>query len=561
MSNWYSIKASLQPDKPTEVMIYDEIGGWGITAAQFVRDIKAIGDGPINVRINSPGGSVFDGLAIYHYLSNRKDVTVTIDGIAASIASIIAMAGSKRVMPESAYIMIHNPWTGAVGDANDLRDQADLLDKLGETLAGIYAKCTKKTKETIRAMMDAETWIDGATALADGFVTEISSCQPIKANIRSDRFARTPESVIQNAAPSELEVDDDVAWVEGASVSYGEIVEISRSGTLTVPDAGIAIAATPEDPAALVKKYQQVAGTDAFIEGEMLVGLNFSQLTKVEDLKVIEVEDKVDVGSIVNKPSPTAPDAAKRAFRKGIQQVEDGKAGDGLEPATVKEARALAAGETPTEAKIRKANAWWGRNERFLEAEADSPADVSANLWGGAAGRDWFRAKYNELEQQQEQSNLTNDTMEKLLNALAENGLLASAQIDEDAAVSQFTSAFAEVVKNHTEALAAITSERDGLKAKLDEIAKAEVSNKVENAIKDGRIKSELKDQWVAQISADPSALELLDSISAPVLGAEPVGAPTAKTSVDLRAEFDAITDPKKRSAFWSVHKAQLLKK
>lgn len=102
--------------------------------------------------------------------------------------------------------------------------------------------------------------------------------------------------------------------------------------------------------------------------------------------------------SLAAAVSQTAPEAARSAFRKGIQQSEDGLAGDGLEAATVKEARALASGERPTENKVRKANAWWGRNERFLDAEADTPADVAANLWGGAAGRDWFRSLFNELE-------------------------------------------------------------------------------------------------------------------------------------------------------------------
>lgn len=101
----------------------------------------------------------------------------------------------------------------------------------------------------------------------------------------------------------------------------------------------------------------------------------------------------------------TAPEAARNAFRKGIAQVEDGLGGDGLEPTTVKEARALASGERPTDFKVRKANAWWGRNERFLDAEAGSPADVAANLWGGAAGRDWFRALFNELESEQASMN------------------------------------------------------------------------------------------------------------------------------------------------------------
>lgn len=454
MKTWFDIKAKAEAE--ADVFLYDEIGGFGVNARDFISQIRSSGAKKINLRINSPGGSVFDGLAIYNFLK-EQDVTVQVDGLAASIASVIAMAGKEVRIAGNGFLMIHNPWGGAMGDSEEMRQTADLLDKIRDSLVGTYAKKTGKDHDTIKRWMDEETWFSANEAKEHGFVDTITDEVAFSASVRS--FKKAPE--------------------------------------------------------------------------------------------------------ILNKPSPTAPDAAKRAFRKGIQQVEDGKAGDGLEPATVKEARALAAGETPTEAKIRKANAWWGRNERFLDAEADSPADVSANLWGGAAGRDWFRAKYNELERQEEEteSNLNDNTMEKLLNALAENGLLPSAQIDEDAAVTQFTSAFAAILNNHTEALAAITSERDGLKAKLDEIAKAEVSNKVENAIKDGRIKSELKDQWIAQISADPSALELLNSISAPVLGAEPVGAPAAKTSVDLRAEFDAITDPKKRSAFWSVHKAQLLKK
>jgi ATP-dependent Clp endopeptidase proteolytic subunit ClpP len=355
VKNWYEIKAQAQSDQPIEVLIYDEIGGWGITAAQFVRDVKALGNGPINVRINSPGGSVFDGLAIYHYLSSRPDVTVTVDGIAASIASIIAMAGAKRVMPASAYLMIHNPWTGAIGDANDLREQADLLDKLGETLAGIYSKVTKKGKEAIRAMMDAETWIDGTMALSDGFMTDLTDAKPIYASVRADRFACTPTALVQAAAPSELMVDDCVSWNDSTGTAYGEILEIKREGTLELPDAGILVTASAADPAALIQRHQPTPGTDAFVEGDILVGLNFSQLTKVEGLKIVETEDKTTVVGDIQAVSKTAPQAARNAFDKGVKQVEDGKGGDGLEPATVKEARSLKAGEAPTEAKIRKA--------------------------------------------------------------------------------------------------------------------------------------------------------------------------------------------------------------
>ena len=442
MKNWYEIKAQAQSDQPTEVFIYDEIGGWGVTAAQFVRDMKALGDRPLNIRINSPGGSVFDGLAIYHYLSARPNVTVTVDGIAASIASIIAMAGTKRVMPESAYLMIHNPWTGAIGEAKDLREQADLLDKLGETLAGIYAKVTKKGKETIRAMMDAETWIDGATALSDGFVTDLTDAQPINAKIRADRFTHTPSALVQAAAPAELSVEDCVGWTEAGGMAYGEIIEVSRSGILEVPDAGIRVEASAADPAALIKRYQPIPGTDAFIEGNILAGLNFSQLTKVEDLKVVETED--------TQPTETQP-------------------------------------------------------------------------------------------------------MTKLLQSLATAGLISSADVAEDTAVTEFEHFFAAYKKAKEDAQAA-----------LDQIAKAKVFSTVEAAIADGRIAANVKDAWVAQIQADAKAAELLAAIQTPKPGADPVGSPAGaggKTSDELRAEFDRITDPKQRTAFWSANKAQLLKK
>jgi hypothetical protein len=95
----------------------------------------------------------------------------------------------------------------------------------------------------------------------------------------------------------------------------------------------------------------------------------------------------------------TAPETVKNNLRRGLEQYDEGLAGDGLEPATVTDAKSLVAGEAPTENKIRKANAWWGRNDRFLEAEPNTPADVAANLWGGAAGRDWFSALFAQLEE------------------------------------------------------------------------------------------------------------------------------------------------------------------
>ena len=135
MRTWYSMQAAANAPTTAEISIFDEIGMWGVTAKQFISDLKALGDvKDITLSLNSPGGSVFDGLAIYNALrSSGANVTVKVMGIAASIASVIAMAGKKIVMPENTFMMVHNPWSFAIGNANDMREMADVLDKLGDS--------------------------------------------------------------------------------------------------------------------------------------------------------------------------------------------------------------------------------------------------------------------------------------------------------------------------------------------------------------------------------------------------------------------------------------------
>ncbi|MBG4580889.1 Clp protease ClpP, partial [Pseudomonas aeruginosa] len=122
--SWYSIKAAGRG--VAEVLLYDEIGVWGITALQFARDLKAMGDlTKINLHIHSPGGDVFEGTAIYNLLRNHPaSVDVYIDGLAASMASVIAMAGDTIYMPENAMMMVHKPWGIQGGDADDMRRYA-----------------------------------------------------------------------------------------------------------------------------------------------------------------------------------------------------------------------------------------------------------------------------------------------------------------------------------------------------------------------------------------------------------------------------------------------------
>ena len=133
MKSWYTIRARASG---TEVLIYDEIGAYGVTAKGFLAELGALpDDAAIDLRLNSPGGSVFDAVAIYNALKRHEGtITVWIDGIAASAASYIAMAGDTIIMPENAFLMIHDPSGLVMGTAEDMRSTAEALDKAGYTI-------------------------------------------------------------------------------------------------------------------------------------------------------------------------------------------------------------------------------------------------------------------------------------------------------------------------------------------------------------------------------------------------------------------------------------------
>lgn len=161
-----------------ELRVYDVIDPvFGISAKQVLAQLDHL-SGPLTVRINSPGGSVDEGVAIYNalrrYNQEKGKVTVAIDGTAASIASVIAMAGSRIVIAENAMLMIHQPWTVAAGNAGEFRRMADLLEKT-ETgqLIPAYTQQTGKSDREIGKLLQAETWFTSGEALEQGFVDEI----------------------------------------------------------------------------------------------------------------------------------------------------------------------------------------------------------------------------------------------------------------------------------------------------------------------------------------------------------------------------------------------------
>jgi ATP-dependent Clp endopeptidase proteolytic subunit ClpP len=199
MKSWYTIKASAAGGQ-AEIMIYDEIGYRGITAKKFVSDLKNISDATsINLRINSPGGDVFDGIAIYNALKGLGiPITTYIDGLAASMASVIAMVGNPVIMPENAMMMVHKPWGASSGDANAMRDYADLLDKVESVLIPAYTAKTGKSHDEIAALLEEETWLSGAECVAHGFADQLIESVRAMACIESKRieeFERMPESL------------------------------------------------------------------------------------------------------------------------------------------------------------------------------------------------------------------------------------------------------------------------------------------------------------------------------------------------------------------------------
>lgn len=178
--HWYTInKASPTSDDVTEILIYDEIGdSWwgGVSAKEFAKDLKAIDSAAINVRLNSPGGDVHDGIAILNALrAHSAKITVIVDGLAASAASFIAMGGDEVVMGRNSEMMIHDAWSFCAGNAADMQKKAADLDRASDNIASIYAEKSGGTSEDWREVMRAETWYSAQEAVDAGLADRVDA--------------------------------------------------------------------------------------------------------------------------------------------------------------------------------------------------------------------------------------------------------------------------------------------------------------------------------------------------------------------------------------------------
>lgn len=204
MKNWFSIKAQANDNTTAEISIHDAIGSWNVSAQSFLAELKNVSAKNITLTMNSPGGSVIDGIAIYNGLRNHAEktganITVKVLGIVASIASIIAMAGDKIKMPKNTFMMVHSPSAALYANANELRDMADLLDKFESSLIQTYVARTGKTAEEIKALLDAETFMTADEAVALGFADEVTEALVVTASFDLDNLPENITSIFKAA--------------------------------------------------------------------------------------------------------------------------------------------------------------------------------------------------------------------------------------------------------------------------------------------------------------------------------------------------------------------------
>jgi len=216
---WYAVNASGEAaDRVIEVFVYGEIGAWGITANQFVQDLRALDDGvsPVVAAFNSIGGDLFDGLAMHNALSRLGErCTGRIDALAASAASVAVCGAHRVVIAANAMLMIHNPYTYTGGDAEDFRRVADVLDQTLEAIIAAYkAKAPNIDDAELRRMVNAETWLTANEAVALGLADEVGDGVKVKACLGQgavlQRFQHAPADLLaQLDEPPEADPDLD----------------------------------------------------------------------------------------------------------------------------------------------------------------------------------------------------------------------------------------------------------------------------------------------------------------------------------------------------------------
>ena len=256
----------------TTIYLYDEVGNWCAGSKEFLADLTRLKGQHIHLRINSPGGSVVEGNAIYNsLLRHQGGLTVHIDSLAASMASVIAMAGAPTYIAENAVMIIHNPWTVSTGDADQLRKDAAALDVFKKSIRNAYTRKTGMSEKEISEMMDKETLINALDAVALGFADGIeeglaaAACfKPEQLRARFDSFAKGMTEKPVTETPEIAEAPEAQAPVEATVIS--ENAEVPVPEVVETPAAEEAPEApAAEQPAEVVEPQAKVSAADSIL--------------------------------------------------------------------------------------------------------------------------------------------------------------------------------------------------------------------------------------------------------------------------------------------------------
>lgn len=222
MNKFWEMKMSADSSNSADIFIYGDIVRWvwedyfpeDVSSNTFKDDLDALGDvSTINLHVNSPGGSVFEGIAIYNMLKRHKaKVNVYVDALAASIASVIAMAGDTIYMPKNSMLMIHNPWTWTEGNATELRKAADDLDRIGNSSKQTYLQKAgeKLTDEKLQEMLNTETWLSADEAYEYGLCDVVEEANQMAASLDKDflsKYKNVPKQ-LKNQDETKLSADE-----------------------------------------------------------------------------------------------------------------------------------------------------------------------------------------------------------------------------------------------------------------------------------------------------------------------------------------------------------------
>lgn len=360
--NWYNMKSiplaagAASPAK-IEMNIFDMIGGWGISASQFIGDfnnlMKTSGAKEADLYINSPGGSVFDGYAIVNTLNAAKAkglvLNVKIIGIAASMASVIAMAGTTIEMPGNTMMMIHNAITGSYGNADELRDTADILDKIDNSIVATYMSRTSKTEEEVRAMMGEETFMTAQEAFDGGFITAVTDAmkvdnkfdfdllpdaakvaykaamqfKPKGAAAKPDPKKTPPKKVLPKAEPDPNEGDENETLsasitdlAKNAGLADFSAIFIVKASTLDEAEAIIAGAVT-------IKKLCATAKLDKDADAFIKAGTPVAEVRTALLAKMSAADKNAPIRSVPNKSEKVDTQSSGAAQPKAVRTSKE----------------------------------------------------------------------------------------------------------------------------------------------------------------------------------------------------------------------------------------------